>query len=145
MGFMCVRRAILGNSTIHAPTSTTKLKKSGLPHQHRLHVFKNTKRGWQSPQHEMHPLVILTSVIIQRFPCIVAPYFCFLDLCAKSLSSLLLSFLLLLAALSKKKKCRRRFKKILKMREGSLKIREGSEMLSDRCKSHDFRSLAMST
>ena len=43
---------------------------------------------------EMHRLVILTSMIIKRFPCIIVTYFCFLDYCAKSVSSLCLCFLL---------------------------------------------------
>ena len=32
--------------------------------------------GWQSPQHEIHRLVMMKSMM---FPCIIAPYSCFLD------------------------------------------------------------------
>ncbi len=93
--------------------------------------------GWQSPQHPIHRLVILTSMMI---PCIFATYSCFLDYCAKSVSSLsrslFLQVFLQLPWPFKKKKC--------------LCLGTGWEYsdcrnVSDRCKSHDFRSLEMCT
>ena len=81
----------------------------------------------------MERQVFLTSIL---FPCILVSYSCFLDYCGNSVSSLS-RFLPPSLPLQNKKIC-----VFLLSKDGSVQT---SEMLHDRCKSHDFHKVKMCT